>query len=146
MSALFILYVKDQAASTAFYRAVLGRPPRLDVPGMTEFGLGDQARLGLMPEAGIRQLLGDALPDPARANGVPRSELYLSVPDPAECHRRALAAGATELSPVARRGWGDDAGYSLDPDGHVLAFARRAQERVLPLLKRSRGKRNWGWR
>jgi aminoglycoside 6'-N-acetyltransferase len=34
-----------------------------------------------------------------------------------------VAAGATELSPVLAREWGDDAGYCLDPDGHVLAFA-----------------------
>ncbi len=32
-----ILYVRDQAAATAFWQAVLDRPPDLDVPGMTEF-------------------------------------------------------------------------------------------------------------
>ncbi len=123
-SVLLILYVKDQAASAAFYRAVLGRPPSLDVPGMTEFEVGAQARLGLMPEAGIRRLLGEALPDPGRANGIPRSEVYLVVQNPVEYHRRAVEAGAAELSPVTPRGWGDDVGYSLDPDGHVLAFAK----------------------
>lgn len=123
-SVLFILYVRDQAASAAFYRAVLKRTPSLDVPGMTEFEVGAQARLGLMPEAGIRRLLGEAVPDPGRASGIPRSEVYLVVRDPSEYHRRAIEAGAAELSPVALRGWGDDVGYSLDPDGHVLAFAR----------------------
>lgn len=121
----FILYVRDQAASARFYRGVLGVAPRLDVPGMTEFQLGlGGAVLGLMPEAGIRRLLGDAIPDPAIASGTPRAELYLLVEDPAAFHRRAIEAGARELSALAPRDWGHDAAYSLDPDGHVLAFAR----------------------
>lgn len=120
----FILYVRDQARSAAFYAAILAQPPELDVPGMTQFRLGDGASLGLMPAAGIKRLLGDLLPDPARADGVPRAELYLLVPDPPAYHARALAHGAVELSTYQERDWGDRAAYSLDPDGHVLAFAR----------------------
>lgn len=123
MQAHFILYVADQAASARFYAAVLGAEPVLDVPGMTEFRLGG-AVLGLMPVAGIRRLLGEALPDPAAAVGIPRAELYLRVEDPAASHRRALAAGARELSPLGDRDWGDEAAYSLDLDDHVLVFAR----------------------
>ncbi len=119
----FILYVTDQARATVFYSRALGLVPRLDVPGMTEFELPRGAVLGLMPEAGIRRLLGPALPDPARGAGVPRAELYLVVDDAAEYHRKALAAGARELSAPAPRDWGHRAGYCLDPDGHVLAFA-----------------------
>jgi catechol 2,3-dioxygenase-like lactoylglutathione lyase family enzyme len=120
----FILYVADQAASARFYRQVLAADPRLDVPGMTEFVLPGGAVLGLMPEAGIRRLLGAALPDSAQAQGVPRAELYLLVEDPGACHARALDAGARELSPLQRRGWGHVVAYALDRDGHVLAFAR----------------------
>ncbi len=123
MSVQFILYVHDQARSAAFYAAVLAQPPDLDVPGMTEFRLGDGAVLGLMPAAGIKRLLGSPLPDPALAAGIPRAELYLLVPDPLAYHRRALAQGAVELSAFQERDWGDRAAYSLDPDGHVLAFA-----------------------
>lgn len=128
MPANLVLYVADQAASTTFYRAVLATEPRLDVPGMTEFSLEDRTVLGLMPEAGIRRLLGERLPDPSGARGVPRCEVYLVVPDPEEHHRRSLAAGAVELSPVMARDWGDHVGYSLDPDGHVLAFARPSRQ------------------
>jgi uncharacterized protein len=121
----FIFYVGDQAAATAFWQVVLDCPPALDVPGMTEFALGTQVVLGLMPEAGIRTLLGPSLPDPASAHGVPRAELYLVVDDAAAYHARAQAAGAIELSALSRRSWGDNAAYSLDPDGHVIAFATR---------------------
>ncbi len=118
-----ILYVRDQAAATSFYRRILGEPT-LDVPGMTEFPLGPGTVLGLMPEAGIRLLLGDSISDPASGNGIPRAEVYLRVDDPGMYHARALGAGARELSPLARRDWGDEAAYSQDLDGHVLAFAR----------------------
>lgn len=123
MRANFILYVQDQERSTRFYSSVLAMAPTLHVPGMTEFRLGEDAVLGLMPERGIRRLLGEALPDPSRAGGIPRAEVYLTVDDAEAHHGRALAAGARELSPMALRDWGDRAAYSLDPDGHVLAFA-----------------------
>ena len=120
----FILYVADQDAAARFYAQALALAPRLHVLGMTEFVLPGGAVLGLMPEAGIKKLLGDALPDPASANGVPRAELYLVVEDPQPWHERALEAGAREVSPLQDRDWGHAASYVMDPDGHVLAFAR----------------------
>jgi uncharacterized protein len=96
----FILYVFDQERSARFYEAVLGLRPRLDVPGMTEFELRNGTILGLMPEAGIKRLLGEAISDPRKAAGIPRAELYLVVDDPADFHQRALECGARELSPL----------------------------------------------
>lgn len=126
MIAHFILYVQDQARSAAFYAQVLNQLPRLDVPGMTEFALGANCVLGLMPAAGIKRLLA-SLPDPTQGAGLPRAELYLHVNDPQAYHQRALEAGATELSALAKRDWGDMVAYSLDPDGHVLAFAQMTE-------------------
>ena len=120
----FILYISDQDASTGFFTEILGFPPRLHVPGMTEFELPGGAILGLMPETGIKRLLGDTLPSKTAGAGIPSSELYLMVDDASVFHRRTLSAGAKELSPVQSRDWGHDAGYSLSPDGHVLAFAQ----------------------
>jgi catechol 2,3-dioxygenase-like lactoylglutathione lyase family enzyme len=121
----FIFFVRDQAASAAFFRTVLELAPRLDVPGMTEFELPGGAVLGLMPEAGITRLLGDAV-DPRQANGAPRAELYLVVDEPVPYLARALAAGGREASPLVPRDWGHVAGYVRDLDGHVIAFAREA--------------------
>lgn len=124
----FILYVADQERSMAFYSEVLAIKPRLHVKGMTEFVLPSGAILGLMPEAGISELLGPLLPDPAAGSGIPRAELYLVLDNPHEFHVRALAAGARELSSYAPRSWGHTAAYSMDPDGHVLAFASEQTE------------------
>lgn len=126
MNVHIILYVKDQQESAVFYARVLDLEPTLNVPGMTEFQLNNSCVLGLMPEKGIKKLLGDALPDPKKGRGTPRAEVYLRVENPGPYHKRALSAGATELSPLQRRDWGDRAAYSLDPDGHVLAFAEAA--------------------
>jgi catechol 2,3-dioxygenase-like lactoylglutathione lyase family enzyme len=124
MRAYFILYVADQERSTAFYKAVLASEPLLHVPGMTEFALPSGAILGLVPEGRIKALLGPALPDPSVAHGTPRAELYLLLGEPAAFHERALRNGARELSALAPRDWGHTVAYSLDPDGHVIAFAR----------------------
>lgn len=127
MKAHFILYVKDQQRSRDFYRAVLQIEPYLDVDGISEFELAPDCILGVMPAAGIKRILGDALPDPAGADGIPRGEIYLQVEDAQAYHDRALASGAKELSPLMLRNWGEEVAYSLDPDGHVLAFANQVK-------------------
>ncbi len=123
-----ILYVSNQDDSTAFYTQVLDMKPQLHVPGMTEFQLSAHTILGLMPETGIKRLLGAALPDPSHAAGIPRAELYLVVDNPLAYHQRALKAGGKALSGLENRDWGDQVAYSLDPDGHVLAFAAPIQK------------------
>lgn len=126
MKAHIILYVKDQPKSSAFYREVLNQNPALDVEGMTEFNLNEDTVLGLMPEQGIKRLLGNAIQDPALANGIPRAELYLIVDEPQIFYQRAVEMGAKALSPFELRDWGDEAAYCEDLDGHILAFAGRS--------------------
>ncbi|KAA3597168.1 MAG: glyoxalase [Calditrichaeota bacterium] len=117
---LFVLYVKDQQKSTEFYSRVLDEKPVLNVPGMTEFELGNRALLGLMPEKGMENLLGlKSIPN----SNSPKSEIYLIVENAEELHKRALDNGAKELSPLLPRDWGQKVAYSLDSDGYVLAFA-----------------------
>ena len=123
----FILYVKDQQRSCNFYTTLLGKEPLLHVPGMTEFQLNEQCKLGLMPEEGIARIITPALPHPALANGKPRCELYLYNENPSAALETCLKAGATLISPVMPRDWGDKVGYCADPDGHVLALAEKAK-------------------
>lgn len=119
----FILYVADQNRSRDFYSSVLGISPYLDVPGMTEFGLNNGLKLGLMPETGIAKILDKKTPDPASGNGIPRCELYLKSNDAAKFLERALVAGAKLVSPLSDRNWGDKVAYISDFDGHIIAFA-----------------------
>ena len=124
MQAMFIFYVANQQATTEFYTKVLVLDPVLNVPGMTKYVLPDGSELGFMPGQGMKNMLGDKLPDPAQAAGIPRAELYLIVDDPLAYHQRAIAAGAREMQPLQEMPWGDLTAYSLDLDGHVLAFAK----------------------
>lgn len=133
MTSHFILFVADQAAACDFYRQVLAQEPRLDVPGMTEFVLPGGAVLGLMPEQGIRQLLGSAIPDPAAAASIPRAELYLLIEQPQAYVERAELAGAELLQDLQARDWGHEAAYLRDLDGHVLALARDPNATPTPL-------------
>ncbi len=96
---------------------------------MTEFSFSENCILGLMPISGIKRLLGDKLPDPALSTGVPHCEIYLLVSRAFDYHQRAIEAGAIELSGLENRDWGHRVAYSLDPDGHVLAFAEQIESR-----------------
>lgn len=118
-----ILYVRSQSAARDFYAAVLLQNPELDVPGMTEFSIANNVKLGLMPESGIAKIITPVMPFPGNASGVPRCELYLTVESPETYLARCVAAGGTLISSAENRDWGQRVGYAADLDGHVLAFA-----------------------
>lgn len=120
-----ILYVRDQQASTTFYTALFRQAPDLHVPGMTEFKLSDHCKLGLMPNKGIAKILKDKTPHPDEGNGIPRCELYFQVENIELEHENALKCGATSISPIEDRDWGDRACYFADLDGHIIAFAEQ---------------------
>lgn len=122
---MIILYVNNQEDSRAFYEKLLGYEPSLHVPGMTEFELVNGATLGLMPADGIMKILGNRIPHPKEANGIPRCEIYLFVDEPDSYYTKLADAGGTGISRAAPRNWGDTVAYGSDPDGHVLAFAKK---------------------
>jgi hypothetical protein len=120
-----ILYVADQKKSRDFYSIILQEQPSLDAPGMTEFTLAENLKLGLMPEAGIEKILLDKTPAPGSGNGIPRCELYILLENIESVFNTAIKAGAKEVSPIEDRDWGDRVGYLVDFDGHIIAFAER---------------------
>ena len=88
---LFFMFVTKRPARL-FYKSVLCLEPCLDVPGMTEFQISAESKIGLMPERGIKRLLGNTIQDPEMTNGIARAEIYLTIVSPEEYIRRALAA------------------------------------------------------
>jgi catechol 2,3-dioxygenase-like lactoylglutathione lyase family enzyme len=123
MKAMIILFVSDQTRSKQFYHAILSVDAILDVPGMTEFPLSHETSLGLMPGDNIVTILNEGIPNPQKATGIPRCELYLFVQNPSKSLQLLSKNGGKIVSEVALRSWGDHVGYGLDPDGHLIAFA-----------------------
>ncbi len=81
---------------------------------MTEFSLGEQSSLGLMPYAGAQRLLSPHLDSTKFDASQTKDELYVQVKNPDEYLTRALGAGASLLSPLQDRDWGLRVGYCLD--------------------------------
>ena len=121
----FLLYVNDQRRGAEFYKKVLGLEPIVDVPGITEFRLKDDTVLAVMPVESAAKLIGGRHFPGSATPSSPKAEVYLVVDDPVRYHQRSLDCGGTELSPMQPRKWGHRAAYSMDPDGHVLAFAEK---------------------
>ncbi|HRB30535.1 MAG TPA: hypothetical protein PK872_03390 [Ferruginibacter sp.] len=120
-----ILYVNDQQASAVFYTKLFRQDPDLNVPGITEFQLSANCKLGLMPNKGIAKILSDKTPHPDQGNGIPRCELYFYVEDIQLEFDNATKIGAKLISPIEYRNWGDKVCYFTDIDGHIIAFAEK---------------------
>ena len=120
-----ILYVSNQEASSKFYGKIFHQDPDLNVPGMTEFIVSDNFKIGLMPNDGIAKILSDKTPHPGTGNGIPRCELYFYVDDVQMEYENAIKSGARLISGIEDRDWGDRVCYFSDPDGHIVAFAEK---------------------
>lgn len=128
MKVNFIIYVSDQERSKDFYSELLGLEPSLHVPGMTEIMLNRDTKLGIMPIKGIENLLnGNVVVSKNIGNNV-QCELYLSIEEPSLYHSRALKLGATNVSNLELRNWGDEVAYCRDYDGNLIAFAKESIE------------------
>lgn len=122
MQVEFILFVANQKKSCTFYTNLLAIEPSLNVPGMVEFDLDTNVKLGLMPETGIAKILSNHTPHPKTGNGIPRCELYLKVANPQAYLTRGIAAGGKLISKLKPRDWNETVGYITDIDGHIIAF------------------------
>jgi catechol 2,3-dioxygenase-like lactoylglutathione lyase family enzyme len=119
-----VLAVSDVARAHDFYRGVFGWTSHLEWPDeYTELVVSDDDRLGLYRRDGYAETAGA---EPVELNGrVSPAYLYVRVDDLDETIDRLERAGARKLSPRSTRGWGEEAAYFADPDGNVVAVARR---------------------
>lgn len=121
--ALTLFAVAEVERSAAFYDAAFGWPRQVDVPVYVEYGLPDGSRVGLYQRDALGGIVGRP-PEVVGAGGLASAELYLHVDDPTSAVARLIVAGATLLSPLGPRGWGDEAAYFRSPDGHIVVVAR----------------------
>jgi catechol 2,3-dioxygenase-like lactoylglutathione lyase family enzyme len=119
-----VFAVSDVDRAYDFYRGVFGWTSHIEWPGeYTELVVSEDDRLGLYRRDGYAATAGA---EPAELNGrVSTAYLYVRVEDLDETIARLDKAGARKLSPRSERGWGEEAAYFADPDGNVIAVARR---------------------
>ena len=120
-----ILYVNVQQKSADFYTKIFRQNPDLNVPGMTEFKLAENCKLGIMPNKGIAKVLANKTPHPDKGNGIPRCELYFYVENIEFEFENAIKSGAKLISRIENRDWNDKVCYFSDIDGHIIAFAEK---------------------
>lgn len=120
------LVMDDSAAAIAFYQRVFGAVELFRFEhegriGHAELEIGDS-----------RIMLSDAWPEygyrSAREIGSSPVSLMLYVPDVDEVFARAIAAGATERSPVQDQFYGDRTGNLTDPFGHQWTIGTHVRE------------------
>lgn len=126
MKVNFIIYVNNQERATEFYSKLLGTEPCLNVPGMTEIWLNGDTKLGIMPIRGIENLLNGTVVVSENIGNNIQCEIYLSVKEPLVYHSRALMLGATNVSDLELRNWGEEVAYCRDFDGILIAFAKES--------------------
>ncbi|MGE5635690.1 MAG: VOC family protein [Nocardioidaceae bacterium] len=119
-----ILYVRDAAASVAFYERAFGLARRF------EHASGQYAELETGATAlafASRALAADNLPPGLRpddaGDGRPAFEICLVTDDVEGAFERAVQAGAEPVTAPRTRAWGQDVAFVLDPDGVLVELA-----------------------
>ena len=121
----FIIYVEDLEKTKIFYELLFSIKPIIEEPGMCEFELLDGSTLGIMPNTSLEKLFGKNFEKQKRKKALPSTEFYFILENPLHYHNRALQLGASEIREFAKMDWGDKVAYSINHDGHILAFAER---------------------
>lgn len=107
-------YAADHAAAVKWYTELTGSGPYFNVPGYSEFRIGDyQHELGLI----------DAAYKPEGSATTPGGEIiYWAVDNLEEAKARLLELGATLYEDITPRGEGFVTASVLDPFGNILGI------------------------
>ncbi|MEU1550602.1 MULTISPECIES: VOC family protein [Nocardia] len=121
------LAIDGAAAAIDFYKNIFGATERMRMPGPD----GKIAHCELMFGDSV-VMLGDPAPDmdfldPKTVGGTPVN-LYVYVEDADAAFAAALAAGATELTPMTSQFYGDRSGAFEDPWGHRWTVATHVED------------------
>jgi PhnB protein len=116
------LYIQGAAAAIDFYKKAFGAEERFRMPGPdgrighAEIKIGDSVIM-MADEHGEIDALGP------KSRGGATSSIMLYVEDVDKRFEQAVAAGATVLSPVENKFYGDRMGTVADPFGHCWHIA-----------------------
>lgn len=118
------LFVRDVAASVAFYRDVLGFATESEQPGYVSVFLGSVV-IGICAQSDLPH--GHHFNrSPGAPNGV-GVEIVIEVDDVMALHDRVTAAGYRVTTRLGRRAWGATDFRVVDPDGYFLRPTSRGQ-------------------
>lgn len=116
-----ILYVPDVSASLQFFERAFGLKRRFLHESGTygELDTGETTLSFAAHELGDSNFPGGHVH--AHSSDQPLGmEIALVTTDVAEAHRHAIACGARELSPPAKKPWGQVVSYVRAPDGCLI--------------------------
>jgi PhnB protein len=123
------LMVQGAARAIEFYKSVFGATERMRMPmpqgriGHAEIEIGGSVIMlaDVCPEG------GSAGKSPLTLGGTPVI-IHVYVPEVEAVFARALAAGATQIRPVATQFYGDRSGMFTDPFGHLWNVATHVED------------------
>ncbi len=123
---LTILVADDVRSAMAFYSRAFEWPisvesreyVQFDLPGGRGLAICSSDAFELHTGGRLRTRTDDALSG---------AQLYLRTYDPRRAAQRLLEAGARPLGELEPRAWGDECAYFADPEGNVIALARRTR-------------------
>jgi PhnB protein len=119
--------VDDGARAIDFYKKAFGAQELMRMPGPDGRIMHAEIQIG-----DSRVMLSDEMPDmdarsPKAYNGTPVG-FYVYVENVDEAWRRAVDAGAKEVSPLTDMFWGDRTGSLQDPFGHKWNLAQHVAD------------------
>ena len=120
-----IVPVKNIDEAARFYSAVLGEPGRRVSGGRHYFAAGgDGAILACYSprDDGDLRKYGDTWQQH------PLQYVYMSVDDLEGTRQRCVAAGAADITDIAKMPWGETMFYALDPFGNPISFVKAGTE------------------
>ncbi len=119
-----ILVVENLHKSKMFYQLLFDVEPVVDETNIVELKLNENFILGLITKELPAKLFDAELMVKFKLDKASSAELYFECDNAEKIHAKALQLGCLELSPFQQRVWGHSVGYSVNHDGHVLAFAK----------------------
>lgn len=135
-----ILTLRDAAKGIEFYKRAFGAEELFRMPGPDGKIMHAELKIGTS-----RIMLGEEAPEwdrrgPQGLGGTP-VELYVYVGDVDAAFKKAIAAGAKEIMPVADMFWGDRVGALVDPHGHRWSIATHKADLTPEQIEK--GQKEW---